>query len=35
MLDREDFNNDKVNAATIGAGNQREPAIYEVTPTGF
>jgi Ca-activated chloride channel family protein len=33
MLDREDFNNDKVDAGDIGAGTS-VTAIYEVTPTG-
>ncbi|MCA8901487.1 MAG: VWA domain-containing protein [Hyphomonas sp.] len=33
MLDREDFNNDKVDAGDIGAGAS-VTAIYEVTPTG-
>ncbi|WP_386625088.1 vWA domain-containing protein [Sulfitobacter geojensis] len=32
-LNREDFNNDKVDAGDIGAGHQ-VTAIYEVTPTG-
>ncbi|TQV83179.1 vWA domain-containing protein [Denitrobaculum tricleocarpae] len=33
MLNREDFNNDKVDAGDIGAGH-RVTALYEVTPTG-
>ena len=33
MLDREDFNNDKVDAGDIGAGTS-VTAIYEVTPAG-
>ena len=32
-LNREDFNNDKVDAGEIGAG-QRVTAIYEITPAG-
>jgi len=32
-LNREDFNNDKVDAGEIGAG-QRVTAIYEITPVG-
>jgi Ca-activated chloride channel family protein len=32
-LDREDFNNDKVDAGEIGAGHT-VTALYEVTPTG-
>ena len=32
-LNREDFNNDKVDAGEIGAGHQ-VTALYEVTPTG-
>jgi Ca-activated chloride channel family protein len=33
MLDREDFNNDKVDAGDIGAGTS-VTAIYEITPVG-
>jgi Ca-activated chloride channel homolog len=33
MLNREDFNNDKVDAGEIGAGH-RVTALYEVIPTG-
>ena len=33
MLDREDFNNDKVDAGEIGAGHT-VTAIYEITPVG-
>jgi Ca-activated chloride channel homolog len=33
MLNREDFNNDKVDAGDIGAGH-RVTAIYEITPVG-
>ena len=33
MLNREDFNNDKVDAGDIGSGH-RVTAIYEVTPKG-
>ena len=32
-LNREDFNNDKVDAGEIGAGHQ-VTALYEITPTG-
>jgi Ca-activated chloride channel homolog len=33
MLNREDFNNDKIDAGEIGAGHT-VTAIYEITPTG-
>jgi Ca-activated chloride channel family protein len=33
MLEREDFNNDKVDAGDIGAGH-RVTALYEIVPTG-
>jgi Ca-activated chloride channel family protein len=33
VLNREDFNNDKVDAGDIGAGHQ-VTALYEITPTG-
>jgi Ca-activated chloride channel family protein len=33
MLNREDFNNDKVDAGDIGAGHS-VTALYEITPTG-